>query len=182
MHIDPAPIESLTWRETTVLQLLGARLSNEEIAAVLHTSSGIIKRRTSSIYQKLVIRTRRGGHHPAKKYQRVSTALVAARDGLCSGRESRSMSTTPQRAREALDRQGIPRANTGAHGYRVSKGPGTSATVRWGHGRPFCTVRGTRNDDGLASCNGALTREGFQTSLEQLADPSSLHIVVTDRL
>ena len=59
MHMDPDPIESLTWRETEVLRLLDARLSNEEIAAVLHTSSGTIERHTSSISRKLVIRTRR---------------------------------------------------------------------------------------------------------------------------
>jgi hypothetical protein len=86
-----------------------------------------------------------------------------------------------QRARAALDRQGIPRADTGTHGYRVSPGPDGSAVVCWGHGRPFRTTQGTRNDDGLTSCNAALTREGFQTALERLADPDGLHIAVTDQ-
>ena len=86
-----------------------------------------------------------------------------------------------QRAREALDRQGIPRADTGTHGYHVGHGPGISAVVRWGHGTPFRGIRGTRNDDGLTSCNAALTREGFQTALDQRIDPGGLRIVVTDR-
>jgi len=86
-----------------------------------------------------------------------------------------------QHAREALDRQGIPRADTGAHGYRVGPGPARSAVVCWGHGRPFRTTRGTRYDDGLTSCDAALKPEGFQTTLEQLADPDGLHIAVTDR-
>jgi ATP/maltotriose-dependent transcriptional regulator MalT len=51
-------IESLTWRETAVLWLLDAQLSNEEIAAVLHIASGTIERHTSSVSRKLVIRTR----------------------------------------------------------------------------------------------------------------------------
>ena len=87
-----------------------------------------------------------------------------------------------QRAREALDRQGIPRADTGTHGYHVDRGPGMSAVVRWGHGRPFRGIRGTRNDDGLTSCNAALTREGLQTALERFSAPGGLRIVVTDRV
>ena len=86
-----------------------------------------------------------------------------------------------QRAREALARQGIPRADMGTHGYHVDHGPGMSAVVRWGHGRPFRSIRGTRNDDGLTSCSAALAREGFRTALEQLADPGGLRIVVTER-
>jgi hypothetical protein len=31
------------------------------------------------------------------------------------------------------------------------------------------------------SCDAALTREGFRTVLEQLADPDGLRIVATDR-
>jgi hypothetical protein len=89
--------------------------------------------------------------------------------------------STMQRACEALDRQGIPRADTGTHGYHVDHGPGTSATVRWGHGRPFRSIRGTRNDDGLTSCNAALTREGFETAVEQFTDPGGLRIVVTEQ-
>jgi len=86
-----------------------------------------------------------------------------------------------QRACEALDRQGIPRADTGTHGYHVVHGPGMSAVVRWGHGTPFRGIRGTRNDDGLTSCNAALTREGFQTAVERLTNPSGLGILVTDQ-
>jgi LuxR family transcriptional regulator, maltose regulon positive regulatory protein len=59
VHMDPDLVEPLTWRETTVLWLLDARLSNKEIAAVLRISPGSIERHTSSIYRKLVIRTRR---------------------------------------------------------------------------------------------------------------------------
>ena len=55
----PVPIESLTRRETEILSLLDARLSNEEIAAVLHLSSGTVKRHTSRIDRKLVLSTRR---------------------------------------------------------------------------------------------------------------------------
>jgi hypothetical protein len=86
-----------------------------------------------------------------------------------------------QRAREALDRQGIPRADTGTHGYHVDDGPSTSAIVRWGHGWPFRTVRGTRNDDGLASCGGALTREGFRTALDTISEPGSVSLVVNEQ-
>jgi LuxR family maltose regulon positive regulatory protein len=57
--MDPDLIESLTWREAEVLRLLDARLSNKVIAAVLRISPGSIERHTSSIYRKLVIRTRR---------------------------------------------------------------------------------------------------------------------------
>ena len=89
--------------------------------------------------------------------------------------------TIVQRAREALDRQRIPRAGAGAHGYRVDRGPGASAIVRWGHDEPFRAVQGVRNDDGLASCSSALIREGFRTILERLTDPTSLRIAVTDR-
>jgi LuxR family maltose regulon positive regulatory protein len=57
--MDPDLIESLTWREIEVLWLLDTRLSNKEIAAVLHSSSGTVERHTSSIYRKLAIRARR---------------------------------------------------------------------------------------------------------------------------
>jgi hypothetical protein len=86
-----------------------------------------------------------------------------------------------RRACEALDRQGTPRADTGTHGYHVVHGPGISAVVRWGHGRPFRSIRGTRNDDGLTSCSATLARARFRTALEQFADPGGLRIVVTER-
>jgi LuxR family transcriptional regulator, maltose regulon positive regulatory protein len=57
--MDPDLVEPLTWRETTVLWLLDARLSNKEIAAVLRISPGSIERHTSSIYRKLATRARR---------------------------------------------------------------------------------------------------------------------------
>jgi DNA-binding NarL/FixJ family response regulator len=59
MHMDPDLIESLTSREIEVLWLLDARLSNKEIAAALHNSSGTTERHTSSIYRKLAIHARR---------------------------------------------------------------------------------------------------------------------------
>jgi LuxR family maltose regulon positive regulatory protein len=50
-------IDSLTQREIEILQLLDARLSNEEIATVLHLSSEAVQRQTYRIYRKLRIRT-----------------------------------------------------------------------------------------------------------------------------
>ena len=86
-----------------------------------------------------------------------------------------------QRAREALDRQRIPRARTGVHGYRVAQGSGTSAIVRWGHNEPFRAVRGIRNRSGLTSCGRALNREGFHTALDAISNPGDVCIVVTER-
>ena len=54
----PVPIESLTWSETAVLRLLDARLSKQEIAAVLRISSEAVQRQTCRIYRRLGIRTR----------------------------------------------------------------------------------------------------------------------------
>ena len=54
--MDPSPIESLTRCETEVLQLLDARLSTQEIAAVLHISPATVKRHARSIYRKLAAR------------------------------------------------------------------------------------------------------------------------------
>jgi len=48
-------IESLTWRETEILRLLDARLSNVEIAEVLDVSTGAVKRHADIIYRKLVV-------------------------------------------------------------------------------------------------------------------------------
>ncbi len=84
-----------------------------------------------------------------------------------------------QRAREALDRQGIPQASTGVHGFRVDHGSGTSAIVRWGHNEPFRAVRGIRNRSGLTSCGRALNREGFHTALDAISNPGDVCIVVT---
>ena len=86
-----------------------------------------------------------------------------------------------QRAREALDRQRIPRARTGVHGYRVARGSGTSAIVRWGHDEPFRAVRGMRNRSGLTSCGRALDREGLHTALDAISTPGDLCLVVTER-
>src|SRR3954447_4843820 len=69
--MDSYPIESLTRRETEMLWLLDARLSNKEIAAVLHISSETIEGHTSSIYRKLVIRARRA-------------AVARVHDSVCS--------------------------------------------------------------------------------------------------
>jgi DNA-binding CsgD family transcriptional regulator len=51
-------IESLTQREIEILRLLDVRLSNEEIATVLHLSPEAVQRQTYRIYRKLRIRTR----------------------------------------------------------------------------------------------------------------------------
>ena len=55
IRADPDAVESLTRRELEVIRLLEAKLSNEEIAAVLRISSETVARHTSSIYQKLVV-------------------------------------------------------------------------------------------------------------------------------
>ena len=51
-------IDSLTQREIEILCLLDARLSYEQIAAVLHLPPGAIQRHAASIYRKLGIGTR----------------------------------------------------------------------------------------------------------------------------
>ena len=93
----------------------------------------------------------------------------------------RGAMSTMQRVREALDRQRITRARSGAHGYRVDQGSGTSAIVHWGHNEPFRAVRGTRNSGGLVSCGGALNREGFHTVLDTISHPGDVSLVVTER-
>ena len=55
----PDPIESLTRRETDVLDLLDTRLATVEIAALLHISPEVVKKHLSGIYQKLDACTRR---------------------------------------------------------------------------------------------------------------------------
>jgi hypothetical protein len=52
--MDPDLIESLTRRETEILWLLDARLSSEEIAAVLHILPATVQSHRSSIYRKLM--------------------------------------------------------------------------------------------------------------------------------
>jgi hypothetical protein len=52
MNLDP--IDSLTQRETEILWLLDARLSNEEIAAVLHILPATVRSHRSSIYGELM--------------------------------------------------------------------------------------------------------------------------------
>ena len=51
--MDSDLIESLTWREIEVLQLLDARLSSEEITAVLHLPLETVKRHARTLYRKL---------------------------------------------------------------------------------------------------------------------------------
>lgn len=52
-------VDALTWRELEVLQLLDARMSNKEIARLLHISSETVKKHTGNIYQKLQVGSRR---------------------------------------------------------------------------------------------------------------------------
>jgi LuxR family transcriptional regulator, maltose regulon positive regulatory protein len=52
-------VESLTERETEVLDLLTQRLTNNEIAALMFISPATVKRHTSNIYQKLGAKNRR---------------------------------------------------------------------------------------------------------------------------
>jgi ATP/maltotriose-dependent transcriptional regulator MalT len=49
----------MTWREAEILQLLDARLSNQEIAGMLLISSDTVKKHTINIYQKLGVAGRR---------------------------------------------------------------------------------------------------------------------------
>jgi ATP/maltotriose-dependent transcriptional regulator MalT len=53
------PIEPLTWREQDVLQQLGRRLSNKEIAVELDISPLTVKKHAESIYRKLHVNGRR---------------------------------------------------------------------------------------------------------------------------
>ena len=58
-RLGPELAEPLTWRETEVLRLLDARLSNQEIAGVLLISANTVKKHTINIYQKLHVTGRR---------------------------------------------------------------------------------------------------------------------------
>ena len=58
-RLGPGLAEPLTWRETEVLRLLDARLSNQEIAGVLLISADTVKKHTINIYQKLHVAGRR---------------------------------------------------------------------------------------------------------------------------
>ncbi len=51
--------ETLTWRETEVLSLLAARLSNKEIAQRLSIATETVKQHATNIYQKLQVSGRR---------------------------------------------------------------------------------------------------------------------------
>jgi LuxR family maltose regulon positive regulatory protein len=59
---DPAPaqpgIEPLTPRELDVLRLIGAGLSNREIAERLTVTLNTVKKHTSNLYGKLGVRSR----------------------------------------------------------------------------------------------------------------------------
>ena len=52
-------VEPLTWREQDVLELLGRRLSNKEIARELEISPLTVKKHAESIYRKLQAKGRR---------------------------------------------------------------------------------------------------------------------------
>ncbi len=56
---EPELIESLTFRELDVLQLLAERYSNKEIAEQLVISTGTVRSHTANIYQKLQVASRR---------------------------------------------------------------------------------------------------------------------------
>jgi DNA-binding CsgD family transcriptional regulator len=56
--MDSDPIESLTRRETEILWLFDTRLSNAEIAEVLHLPPQIVKGLANSIYRQLMAATR----------------------------------------------------------------------------------------------------------------------------
>jgi LuxR family maltose regulon positive regulatory protein len=59
--------EPLTTREQEVLQLIGAGLTNREIAATLVISPETVKKHTASIYGKLGVRSRREAVARARK-------------------------------------------------------------------------------------------------------------------
>jgi DNA-binding NarL/FixJ family response regulator len=60
---DAYPIERLTGRETEILQLISAGLSNKEIAARLEISGHTVKYHVSSIYSKLGVSNRTEASH-----------------------------------------------------------------------------------------------------------------------
>lgn len=65
--------ETLTWRESEVLNLLAARLSNKEIAQRLGISTETVKQHATNIYQKLQVSGRRAAVSRAR-----SLGLLAA--------------------------------------------------------------------------------------------------------
>jgi LuxR family transcriptional regulator, maltose regulon positive regulatory protein len=58
-QIGPGLVESLTPRESAILRLLDVRLSNKEIAGSLQISAETVNGHTSTIYQKLLVGSRR---------------------------------------------------------------------------------------------------------------------------
>jgi DNA-binding NarL/FixJ family response regulator len=58
----PGPLDSLTRRERTVLELIAQGLSNASIAQTLEISTGAVERHVAHIYAKLGLREGRGDH------------------------------------------------------------------------------------------------------------------------
>ena len=65
--------ESLTNRESEILELLGKRLSNKEIAAELHITVGTVQQHLNHIYAKLSVKGRQQAITKAYKLNRLLT-------------------------------------------------------------------------------------------------------------
>jgi LuxR family maltose regulon positive regulatory protein len=74
-QIGPDLIESLTRRESEVLELLDARYSNKEIAESLQISAETVKRHNCNIFQKLMVGTRREAVARAREQGLLSPVL-----------------------------------------------------------------------------------------------------------
>jgi LuxR family maltose regulon positive regulatory protein len=68
---------ALTPRERAVLQLLGQRLTNEEIASRLVIALPTVKRHTSSIYDKLNVQSRHEAVTRAHAYGLLAGSAAA---------------------------------------------------------------------------------------------------------
>jgi DNA-binding NarL/FixJ family response regulator len=55
---DSSPLESMTTRETQILELVNRRLTNKEIADILHVQESTVKFHLSNIYSKLQVSSR----------------------------------------------------------------------------------------------------------------------------
>jgi LuxR family maltose regulon positive regulatory protein len=101
-HAGPGvdPIDALTSRETEILHLLAARLSQREIAASLGISTETVKRHTHTIYQKLMIGTRRAAVDRAQLLGLVTLprpGSMPARSDLPGETEERLPRALPRR-------------------------------------------------------------------------------------
>ena len=95
------PLETLTWREAEVLDLLAARLSNKKIAARLGISTETVKQHATNIYQKLQVSGRRAAVSRARALGLLAHAR-GRRRVVGAARESAPSPATPRPPRARM--------------------------------------------------------------------------------